>query len=76
MLYGALSEIHDSTGERFIVIIDEWDAIFRDHHNDRELENEYVNFLRAMFKGGSSDSIFELVYLTGILPIKDRKSVV
>jgi len=52
------------------VIIDEWDAIFRDHHNDRELENEYVNFLRAMFKGGSSDSIFELVYLTGILPIK------
>ena len=69
-LFSALSEINSNTGEMFIVIIDEWDGIFRDHAHDEKLEMAYVDFLRTMFKGNDSDRVIELAYLTGILPIK------
>ncbi len=69
-LFSALSEINSQTGERFIVIIDEWDVIFRDHSHDEKLEIAYVDFLRTMFKGTDSDRVIELAYITGILPIK------
>ncbi|WP_406016971.1 AAA family ATPase [Succinivibrio sp.] len=69
-LFSALSEINSQTGERFIVIIDEWDGIFRDHSHNDKLEIAYVDFLRTMFKGNDSDRVIELAYITGILPIK------
>ena len=69
-LFKALSEINSKTGEKFIVIIDEWDGIFRDHSHDEKLEIAYVDFLRTMFKGTDSDRVIELAYITGILPIK------
>ncbi|MBQ9221973.1 AAA family ATPase, partial [Succinivibrio sp.] len=69
-LFSALSEINSKTGEMFIVIIDEWDVIFRDHSHDEKLEIAYVDFLRTMFKGTDSDRVIELAYITGILPIK------
>ena len=69
-LFKALSEINSNTGEMFIVIIDEWDGIFRDHSHDEKLEIAYVDFLRGMFKGIDSDRVIELAYITGILPIK------
>ena len=69
-LFKALSEINSNTGEKFVVIIDEWDGIFRDHSHDDKLEIAYVDFLRGMFKGIDSDRVIELAYITGILPIK------
>ncbi|MBQ3678119.1 MAG: AAA family ATPase, partial [Succinivibrio sp.] len=56
-LFKALSEINSKTGEKFIVIIDEWDGIFRDHSHDEKLEIAYVDFLRTMFKGNDSDRV-------------------
>ena len=69
-LFSALSEINSNTGQKFIVIIDEWDGIFRDHAHDEKLEIAYVDFLRTLFKGNDSDRVIELAYITGILPIK------
>ena len=63
----ALAEINDKTGDRFILIIDEWDMLVRDV--DQDIQDEYVNFLRAMFKSNNANKIFLLVYMTGILPI-------
>ncbi len=61
-----LSEIYEKTNEKFIVLIDEWDFIFRESTNYK-LQEDYVDFLRALFK----DSPFiKLAYITGILPIK------
>ena len=61
-----LSEIYEQTKEKFIVLIDEWDFIFRESTNTK-LQEEYVDFLRALFK----DSPFiKLAYITGILPVK------
>ena len=65
-----LIRIHQHTGEKFIMLIDEWDAIFREFPNDSAVMDEFVNLLRRMFKGGSSKDVFAGVYMTGILPIK------
>jgi len=56
------------TGNKFIMIIDEWDAPVREMP---ESQKEYFSFLRSLFKGsGTTDRIFAAVYMTGILPIK------
>ena len=56
------------TGHKFIMIIDEWDAPIREAP---EIRNEYLEFLRTLFKGsGSTSRIFAAAYMTGILPIK------
>jgi hypothetical protein len=74
VLADALADVNQKTGEKFIVIIDEWDAIFREKKSDKELQDQYVNFLRGMFKSGQSAAFIELAYLTGILPIKRYNS--
>ena len=58
------------TGDKFIMIIDEWDALFREAKDDVKLQKEYIAFLRGLFKSVWTDMIFDAVYITGILPIK------
>ncbi len=65
-----LIRIQQHTGEKFIMLIDEWDAICREFSSSPAVMEEYVNLLRRMFKGGSSAEVFAGAYLTGILPIK------
>ncbi|SDH59614.1 PD-(D/E)XK nuclease superfamily protein [Pseudobutyrivibrio sp. 49] len=56
---------------KFFFIIDEWDALFREHKEEEELLTEYMNFLRELFKNGNvTDKIVAGAYMTGILPIK------
>lgn len=56
------------TGNKFVMIIDEWDAPIREMPNNQKI---YLEFLRTLFKGsGTTDRIFAAVYMTGILPIK------
>ena len=69
-LMDVLYRISDTTGERFIMIIDEWDAILREMGKDESVTTSYVDFLRRLFKGSGSDIVFAGAYLTGILPIK------
>ena len=62
------------TGNKFIVIIDEWDILIRDEANNRDEQENYINFLRGMFKGTEPTRFISLAYLTGILPIKKMKT--
>ena len=55
---------------KFIIIIDEWDAIFREAKNNTEIQTKYVTLLRSLFKTPVTDKMFALAYMTGILPIK------
>ena len=55
---------------KFIMIVDEWDAILRESHSEHNEGEQYVDFLRMLFKSGNSMSVFAGVYMTGILPIK------
>ena len=65
-----LYRISESTGERFFMIIDEWDAILREMGTDEYITTAYVDLLRRLFKGSGSNEVFAGVYLTGILPVK------
>ena len=54
--------------KRFIFIIDEWDFVFRQYPNNTKLQEDFIDLLRALFKG-VGERFVELVYMTGILPI-------
>lgn len=69
-LPSVLAKINDRTKERFIIIIDEWDCLFREDKNNEKLQKEYINLLRGLFKGTPSGAFLNLAYITGILPIK------
>ncbi len=65
----AIVEINSETGDRFIFLIDEWDVIFRENPQSK-LCDEYISLLRGLFKGSDVSSCLDLIYMTGILPIK------
>ncbi len=80
-LMDTLSAVHNTTGEKFFFIIDEWDAICREYPSRQKMKgdpdtvkptilDEYVMLLRRLFKTQDSDRVFAGAYLTGILPIK------
>lgn len=69
-----LAYINEKKGERFIIIIDEWDTIFREEKYNKKIQDEYIDFLRGLFKGEKSQRFMNLAYLTGILPIKRYNS--
>lgn len=62
-----LKKIYGELGGSFVFVIDEWDCIFRIAKEQTEIQKAYLDFLRGLFKGAE---YVELVYMTGILPIK------
>lgn len=69
-----LAAINKKTGQKFIIIIDEWDCLIRDEAENTNVQEEYINLLRGLFKGTNSTEYLHLAYLTGILPIKKIKT--
>ena len=65
-----MAQINDKTQNQFVIIIDEWDVLIRDNANNKKLQDEYIDFLRGLFKGSIPSRYVALAYLTGILPIK------
>lgn len=51
----------------FVFVIDEWDAVFRVHKEDKRAQELYLDWLRALLK---DKPYVALAYMTGILPIK------
>lgn len=69
-LMDTLLAISLKTQEKFIFIIDEWDALCRELADKPLLMDRYVRMLRRMFKTDDTAQVFAGVYMTGILPIK------
>ena len=69
-----LSRVKEKTGQKFIIIIDEWDVLIRDESANQKIQDDYINFLRGLFKGTEPTKYIQLAYLTGILPIKKLKT--
>lgn len=69
-LFDTLYNVTEEMGNKFIVIIDEWDALFREAKENTEIQKEYINLLRGLFKSSFTDTMIEAAYMTGILPIK------
>ncbi|MBQ1413737.1 MAG: AAA family ATPase [Clostridia bacterium] len=62
-----LNRIYLKTHTPFVVLIDEWDCVMREHKNDKESQKAYLDFLRDLLK---DQDYVALAYMTGILPIK------
>ena len=69
-----LLRVCETTGEQFVFIIDEWDAICREFSPGTEAMDAYVNWLRRIFKSQDAMRVFACAYMTGILPIKKYKT--
>ena len=70
--YLLIQDIYSLTGIPFVIIIDEWDCVIRNSH-DQALVHKYLQFLHSLFKSEESKSFLALGYITGILPIKKIK---
>lgn len=66
-LMRTMQDVYNKTKRQFVVVIDEWDCIFREYKTDREAQEKYLDFLRDLLK---DKGYLALVYMTGILPIK------
>ena len=66
-LLQTVEDVYTSVDRQVVFVIDEWDAVFRIRPDDRDGQNEYLDFLRDLLK--DNDRI-ALAYMTGILPIK------
>lgn len=69
-LPAALADVNLLYGQKFIIIIDEWDALFREAKENIKLQEEYIRLLQSLFKSSQTDKTIEAAYMTGILPIK------
>ncbi len=73
-LADVLTAIHKSLGLTFVLIMDEWDLIYREYRNDEKLQKKFIDLLKGLFKSSDCLECFSLAYLTGILPIKKYNS--
>ena len=62
-----LKDVFSHTRCPFVILIDEWDCLFREYKQNKEAQKKYLDFLRAWLK---DKDYVALAYMTGILPIK------
>ena len=63
----SMQDVFSRTKSSFIILIDEWDCLFREYEQDQESQKKYLDFLRFWLK---DKDYIALAYMTGILPIK------
>ncbi len=66
-LIQVMKDVYTQTDHSFVILIDEWDCLFREYQNDQDAQRKYLDFLRAWLK---DKDYVALAYMTGILPIK------
>lgn len=66
-----LLAVSEKAKERFVFVMDEWDAVFHMPFIEKDERREYLAFLKNLLK----DQVYvELAYMTGILPIAKYSS--
>lgn len=70
-LWDILSQVFMKTGDKFIFVMDEWDAAFHMSFVSKEEQKEYLSFLKNLLK---NQPYVELAYMTGVLPISKYSS--
>ena len=66
-LMRVMQDVYAATGRTFVILIDEWDCLFREYTQDKDAQKRYLDFLRGWLK---DKDYIALAYMTGILPIK------
>ena len=63
----SMGKFYQHSLKQFVIIIDEWDVVFREKKEDKEGQKNYLDFLRDWLK---NKPYVALAYMTGILPIR------
>ncbi|MBQ0029183.1 MAG: AAA family ATPase, partial [Bacteroidales bacterium] len=63
-----ISRVYEATGEKFVIIIDEYDVLVREQV-PASLFQTYLSFLNGLFKNTTLRPAIALAYITGIMPI-------
>ncbi len=66
-----LKMIFSQTGEKFIIVFDEWDCIFHKDYISNDDRKSFINWLAALTK---DTGYVSLTYMTGVLPIAKYSS--
>ena len=66
-LIQVMKDVFSHTRCPVVILIDEWDCLFREYKQNKEAQKKYLDFLRAWLK---DKDYVALAYMTGILPIK------
>ncbi|MEI3238748.1 MAG: AAA family ATPase [Lachnospiraceae bacterium] len=66
-LIQAMKDVFSHTKCPFVILIDEWDCLFREYKQDKDAQKKYLDFLRVWLK---DKDYVAMAYMTGILPIK------
>lgn len=66
-----LLRITEETQDKFIFVMDEWDAVFHMDFISEENRKQYLLFLKNLLK---NQSYVECAYMTGVLPISKYSS--
>lgn len=66
-LIQVMKDIYNKTRRSFVILIDEWDCLFREYQQDYNSQKKYLDFLRVWLK---DKDYVALAYMTGILPVK------
>jgi len=70
-VWDILTDIFQKTGERFVFVMDEWDAIFHMSFFTESDKKDYLLFLKSLLKG---KMYVKLAYMTGVLPVAKYSS--
>ena len=63
----SLAKFSQASKRQFVIVIDEWDCVFRERQGDVTGQKTYLDWLRSLLK---DKPYVALAYMTGILPIK------
>ncbi len=63
-LIQVMKDVFSYTRCPFVILIDEWDCLFREYKQDKEAQKKYLDFLRAWLK---DKDYIAMAYMTGIL---------
>ena len=66
-LIQTIDDVYTAKERQAVIVIDEWDAVFRERPDDKDGQTEYLDYLRDLLK---DNRYVALAYMTGILPIK------
>lgn len=70
-LWDIMTDIFQKTGEKFLFVIDEWDALFHMAFPTKADKDNFLIFLKSLLK---DNAYLELAYMTGVLPIAKYSS--
>jgi len=66
-LIRTIEDVYTTVKRQVVIVIDEWDVVFRVLKNDKEGQMDYLDFLRDLMHDTEH---IALAYMTGILPIR------